>query len=83
MCESGQLCKIFATAIALEKETKQSGKSDFDIQSLVTEVSRYLGYQIDRRKTTVMEFAGDVDSWKRSVEIQNKQMAALERKKYR
>ena len=56
-----------------EKEIKISGKSDFDIQSLVTEVSKYLGFQIDRLRTTAAEFASYVASFHHYIENQKTQ----------
>ena len=54
----------------LEKELKkESSGNTFDLSGMTIDVSRHLGYQLDRRKTTVLEFAGCVVSLKKYIEM--------------
>ena len=71
--EAKSILKLWTTDLEaaesrLEKETKTAGTKTFDIYGLVTEVSRYLCFQLDKRRTTVAEFAGYVVSFNRFVE---------------
>jgi len=51
-----------------EKETSKTQKQEFDVQLWITEVSKYMGFQIDRRRTTVAEFAGYVCSLRKEID---------------
>ena len=71
--EAKSILKLWMTDLEaaerrLEKETKTAGTKTFDIYGLVTEVSRYLCFQLDKRRTTVAEFAGYVMSFSKYVE---------------
>ena len=65
------LLDLEASEKRLAKETAETDKTGFDIYGLVTEVSRYLCFQMDRRRTTVAEFAGYVRSFSKYAEKMN------------
>ena len=53
---------------SLEKNAQKSKvKLETGFEDLVVETTKYLGFQIDRRKTTVAEFAEHVKSFKRHI----------------
>ena len=56
----------------MKKEAEKAGSRVFDLSGLVVDVSRYLGYQLNRRETTVAEFAECVVSFKKYVEVMSK-----------
>ena len=53
---------------AFEKETEKAKKEEYNFQILVTDVSKYMGFQIDRLRTTVAEFAGYVCSMRKEID---------------
>jgi len=57
----------------LERETNTNDDaSGFDLCGCVIEVCRYLGYQIDRKNTSVSEFAGCMVRFKKYIAAQEK-----------
>jgi len=56
----------------LEKDEQKGKTKDVGLEDLVVETSKYLGYQIDRKRTSVAEFAGHLKSFKRHIAAQEK-----------
>jgi hypothetical protein len=54
------------------KEVKDETETEFTFDDLIVEVSRWLGYPIDRKRTTVLEFAGMLNAFNRHLTHQNK-----------
>lgn len=66
---------------ASENRMKQDAeKENYDIRFLATDVCRFMGFQIDRRKTSVAEFAGYVASYKKQIERDRKKEVDRHRK---
>ena len=57
---------------SLKKDTQKDKTQDARLEDLVVETSKYLGYQIDRKRTSVAEFAGQLKSFKRHIAAQEK-----------
>jgi tRNA A37 threonylcarbamoyladenosine modification protein TsaB len=61
----------------LEKEAKDKKDVSYDMNSMVVDVCRWLGFQLDRKGTTVSEFAGYMASFSKCVEQMDKKSSKL------